>query len=138
MLSFRPTSQQQKSELTRPGLSETEDFLQRLTDEACFHHRNFSRSPEKVPVVGFHHEGMIVGKLSSETFCLTTVLFSCPSQRDLQLFPSLHSDSHHIRRIAVSSFLSLPSESPSDTTKRGFFHLEDPEVPPTKQTHSYK
>ncbi|XP_049417999.1 uncharacterized protein LOC125879895 [Epinephelus fuscoguttatus] len=52
----------------------------------------------------------------------------CPSRSDSQLLPSPHSDPHHIRRILISGFLSLPSESPSYMTGGGQPHLEDPEI----------
>lgn len=50
--------------------------------------------------------------------------FSCPSRRAAQLLPS--PNSHHIRRIIVSSFLSPFSESPTSFDKD--FPPEDPEV----------
>lgn len=50
--------------------------------------------------------------------------FSCPSRRAAQLLPS--PNSHHIRRIIVSSFLSPFSENPASFSKD--FPPEDPEV----------
>ncbi|XP_027141205.1 uncharacterized protein LOC104934371 isoform X2 [Larimichthys crocea] len=53
----------------------------------------------------------------------------CPSRGDSQLLPTPRSDNaHHIRRIIISTFLSLPSQSPAYTANRGYSHLEDPEV----------
>ncbi|XP_042360393.1 zona pellucida sperm-binding protein 4-like [Plectropomus leopardus] len=52
----------------------------------------------------------------------------CPSRSDSQLLPSPLSDPHHIRRIVISGFLSLPSESPSYMAEGGQSHLEDPEI----------
>ncbi|XP_039979867.1 uncharacterized protein LOC120788282 isoform X2 [Xiphias gladius] len=52
----------------------------------------------------------------------------CPSRVESQLLPSLRSDSHHIRRVLISSFLSLPSESPTYMAKGGYSLLEDPEI----------
>ncbi|XP_026213424.1 zona pellucida sperm-binding protein 1-like [Anabas testudineus] len=48
----------------------------------------------------------------------------CSSRGDAQLLPSRLSELHHIRRIVISSFLSLPS----DMAKGGPAHLEDPEL----------
>ncbi|KAG8006427.1 Zona pellucida sperm-binding protein 1, partial [Nibea albiflora] len=53
----------------------------------------------------------------------------CPSRGDSQLLPTPRSNNaHHIRRIIIATFLSLPSESPAYTANRGYSHLEDPEV----------
>ncbi|KAM7386401.1 hypothetical protein PAMA_009154 [Pampus argenteus] len=49
----------------------------------------------------------------------------CPSRGDSQLLPSPPSHPHHIRRIMISSFLSLSSSS--DMAKGEYTHLEDPE-----------
>nr|XP_020480603.1 uncharacterized protein LOC109974640 isoform X2 [Monopterus albus] len=51
----------------------------------------------------------------------------CTSLDDPQLLPSPHSDPHHIRRIVISSFLSLPSHSPWYLAGVGHAYL-DPEV----------
>ncbi|XP_059205069.1 uncharacterized protein LOC131984182 [Centropristis striata] len=47
---------------------------------------------------------------------------------DSQLLPSPRSDPHHTRRILISGFLSLPSESPSYPAEGGSSHLYDPEI----------
>ncbi|GAA6215539.1 uncharacterized protein LOC121198293 [Lates japonicus] len=52
----------------------------------------------------------------------------CPSLSDSQLLPTARSAPHHIRRILISSFLSLPSESPSYMAKGEYSLLEDPEI----------
>ncbi|XP_074511620.1 uncharacterized protein LOC141780341 [Sebastes fasciatus] len=52
----------------------------------------------------------------------------CPSPGDSQLLPSPNPDPHHIRRIVISGFLSLPAESPSHMAEGGHAHLEDPEI----------
>lgn len=49
----------------------------------------------------------------------------CSSHSVLQLLPS--PNSHHIRRIIVSSFLSLPPEG-SPYTGKGYSPLQDPEI----------
>ncbi|XP_038550535.1 uncharacterized protein LOC119884114 isoform X3 [Micropterus salmoides] len=56
------------------------------------------------------------------------VVFSCSSQGDSHQLPSPRSDRHDVRRINISSFLSLPSASPSSMAKGGYTHLEDPEI----------
>ncbi|KAM7372374.1 hypothetical protein PAMP_009547 [Pampus punctatissimus] len=48
----------------------------------------------------------------------------CPSRGDSQLLPSPPSHPHHIRRIMISSFLSLSL----DMAKGEYTHLEDPEI----------
>ncbi|KAF0032394.1 hypothetical protein F2P81_014684 [Scophthalmus maximus] len=50
----------------------------------------------------------------------------CPSRYDSQLLPS--PDPHHVRRIMISSFLSLPSQSPSYKAKGEYSLLDDPEI----------
>lgn len=65
----------------------------------------------------------------SVSISLFSPVFSCPSRSASQLLPSPNSD--HIRRIIVSSFLSLPSESPTYWGDGGYSHLEDPEVAST-------
>ncbi|XP_035470119.2 uncharacterized protein LOC118288291 isoform X3 [Scophthalmus maximus] len=50
----------------------------------------------------------------------------CPSRYDSQLLPS--PDPHHVRRIMISNFLSLPSQSPSYKAKGEYSLLDDPEI----------
>ncbi|XP_068574819.1 uncharacterized protein [Cebidichthys violaceus] len=52
----------------------------------------------------------------------------CPSRGDSEPLPSPRSDSNHIRRLAISAFLSLHSESPPYMAEGGYSHLEDPEI----------
>ncbi|XP_072225370.1 zona pellucida sperm-binding protein 1-like isoform X2 [Leuresthes tenuis] len=51
---------------------------------------------------------------------------SCSSQGFSQLLPS--PDTHHIRRIKITSFPSLPLESSTHTAHRGYSLLQDPEI----------
>nr|XP_019967630.1 PREDICTED: uncharacterized protein LOC109646336 [Paralichthys olivaceus] len=50
----------------------------------------------------------------------------CPGRYDSQLLPS--SDPHRTRRIIISSFLFLPSQSPSDVAAGEHSLLDDPEI----------
>ncbi|XP_029914095.1 uncharacterized protein LOC115363898 [Myripristis murdjan] len=55
----------------------------------------------------------------------------CPKHGDSQLLlppPPSPSHPHHIRRLAITSFLSLPTQSPSRQSHGGYSHLEDPEM----------
>ncbi|XP_068193933.1 zona pellucida sperm-binding protein 1-like [Antennarius striatus] len=55
-----------------------------------------------------------------------TVYDGCSTQGDSQLLLSPHTD--HIRRIIISSFLLLPSESPAYVADEGNWNLDDREV----------
>ncbi|XP_040918239.1 uncharacterized protein LOC121198293 [Toxotes jaculatrix] len=52
----------------------------------------------------------------------------CPSGGDSQLLPSPRFNPHHIRKIIIPSFLSLPSESSSYMAKGGYSLMDDPEI----------